>query len=160
MDREGKVLMESGKEMGIFGLAVGPDGEHVLVKGGDGKNVILTPSTGDKLQLPAYPPGDNMLCIGDWYWISSNTLLGQSGVQALDKNGKPLMTDNNVAETRLYVYDLTAKQLTEVAMPAKLTQALVSVMEVSPDGHVHLALDAPPVGTDSDLGWFNIDAPK
>ena len=76
VDREGKVLMESGKEMGIFGVAVGPDGEHVLVKGGDGKNVILTPSTDEKLQLPVYPPGDHMLCLGDWYWINANTLLG------------------------------------------------------------------------------------
>ena len=145
VDREGKVLMESGTEMGIFGVAVGPNEKHVLVRGGDGKNVILTPATGEKLQLPVYPPGANMLCLGDWYWISPNTLLGQSGVQAFDKNGKPLMADNNVAETRLYVYDLTSKQLTEVAMPAKFTQALVSVMEVSPDGHVHIALDSPPL---------------
>lgn len=160
VDREGHVLMESGKEIGIFGAVVGPGDQHVLIKGGDGINFVLTPGTGEKLQLPLYPPGDNMLGLGSWYWLGENTLFCYSGVQALDKRGVPVKTDNNVAETRLYVYDLTARQLMEVAMPAQVTQPVVVATEVMPDGHVHLFLEAPPEGTDPDLGWFKIDVSK
>ena len=156
---EGKVLIESVKEMGIFGVSVSHNRERVLVKGGGGENIVLTPATGEKLKLPVYPPGANMMCLADWYWIDDNTLIGRSGMQAFDKNGKPVTTDNNTSETRLYVYDLTSQQLTEVALPTNYKQALVTVMEVSPDGHVHLALEAPPEGVDSDLGWYKIPAP-
>lgn len=156
---EGKVLMESAKEMGIFGVSVSHNRERVLVEGAEGKNIVLTPATGEKLELPVYPPGANMLCMGDWYWIDDNTLLGKSGVQAVQKKGISPGCDNTTSETRLYVYDLTTQHLTEVALPDKYKQALVMVMDVSPDGHVHLALDAPPEGVEPDIGWYKIPAP-
>lgn len=158
VDREGNVLMESGEEIGIFGIAISPNRQRVLVKGGS-TYIVLTPATGDKLQLPERPVGANMFNLSSWYWIDDNTLIGQSVVQAFDKNGKPVTTDNNASETSLFVYDLTTQHLTEVAMPEKYKQALVMVMDVSPDGHVHLALDAPPEGVEPDLGWYKLPAP-
>ena len=158
VDREGNVLMESGKEIGIFGIAVSPNRQRVLVEGGT-TFFVLAPATGEKLQLPERPVGANMFSLSDWYWIDDNTLIGRSGVKTLDENGKPVTTDNDTSETRLYVYDLTTQHLTEVALPEKYKQALVMVMDVSPDGHVHLALEAPPEGVESDLGWYKIPAP-
>jgi hypothetical protein len=157
VDSQGEVLIASGKEMGIFGASVSPDSTRVLVRGSEGRNLVLTPATGEKLKLPVYPPGAKMLCMGNWCWINDNKLLGQSGVQAFDTNGKPVKTDNNISETRLYIYDITKKQLTEVTMSAEFTHALASVVEVSPDGHVHLMLEAPALGNEPDLGWFEIE---
>lgn len=158
VDREGNVLMESGEEIGIFGIAISPNRQRVLVEGGT-IFFVLTPATGEKLQLPERPVGANMFTLADWYWIDDNTLIGKSGVKILDGNGKPVTTDDNASETRLYVYDLTTQHLTEVALPERYKQALVMVMDVSPDGHVHLALEAPPEGVESDLGWYKIPAP-
>jgi hypothetical protein len=45
-------------------------------------------------------------------------------------------------------------------MPSKVTQPVVNVVDVSSDGHVHLVHEVPHVGTQQDLGWFKIDAPK
>jgi hypothetical protein len=140
IDKEGKVLMESGKEIVISGAVVGPNREHVLVKGSEGKNFVLTPATGGKLKLPVYPPGANMFPL-DWDWIGEQSLLGESGVERLGPDSKPVKTDDNVAESKLYVYDLKTQQLSEVALPDKFTHAVFGVMEVIPDGHVHLALE-------------------
>jgi len=140
IDKEGKVLLDSGKEIGIFGAVVGPNREHVLVEGAEGKNFVLTPATGGKLKLPVCPPGANMFPL-DWDWIGEQSLLGKSGVERLGPDGKPVKTEDNVAESKLYVYDLKTKQLSEVALPEKFTHAVFGVMEVIPDGHVHLALE-------------------
>ncbi len=140
IDKEGKVLMESGKEIVISGAVVGPNREHVLVNGSEGKNFVLTPATGGKLKLPVYPLGANMFPL-DWDWIGEQSLLGKSGIERLGPDGKPVKTDDNVAESKLYVYDLKTQQLSEVALPDKFTHAVFGVMEVIPDGHVHLALE-------------------
>lgn len=155
IDRSGKLLMESGKEIGIFGIAVGPDKEHVLVKGGDGKNFVLTPASGEKLKLPVSPPGEPNMFSFDWDWIGARSLLGRSGVIRLGPNGKAVTTDDNVAESRLYVYDLRTQQLSEVTVPTKFTHAVFEIMEVIPDGHVRLGLD----GAQSYSSWCKIDAP-
>lgn len=162
VDQNGRVLIESGKEIGILGVAVSPNQQMVLVEGGDAVNFVLTPSTGSKIKLPVYPPGANMLGFGAWHWISENKLLGESGVQALNAKGAPMncCEGHNVAQTKLYVYDVTTQKLAEVTMPSKATQPVVNVVDVSSDGHVHLVHEVPHVGTQQDLGWFKIDAPK
>jgi hypothetical protein len=160
VDREGRVVMDSGKEIGILGVAVGPDGKHVLIEGGDAINYVLSPSTGEKIQLPVYPPGTNMLGFGTWNWINETKLLGVSGVQSLDEKGVPVQEDNNVAQTKLYVYDLTTQSLAEVPLPSEVSHLVVNIAEVSPDGHVHLMDEAPHRATEQDLGWFEINSPS
>ncbi|MFM2168254.1 MAG: hypothetical protein RIS79_2625 [Verrucomicrobiota bacterium] len=161
IDRQGRVLMDSGKEIGILGVEVGPDKEHVLVKGGDAVNFVLNPATGLKLKLPLTPPGANMLGFG-WHWIGKTKLLGDSGVQAFNAKGTPIncCEGHNVAQTKLYVYDVTTQKLAEVNMPSKVTQPVVNVVDVSSDGHVHLVHEVPHVGTQQDLGWFKVDPEK
>lgn len=160
VDQEDKVIMESGQEIGILGVIVGPDRQLVLVEGGDSINIVINPASGRKVKLPVYPPGEHMLGLGGWHWIGSRTLLGSSGIQALDENGVPVKSDNNVAQTKLYVYDVTTQRLSEVVMPSKVTQPLVNVMDVSPDGHVHLVQENSNGSSEQDLGWFKIDAPE
>lgn len=162
IDQKGNVILESNKDFGIFGVSVGPDKQHVLVEGGDAKNFVLNPATGLKLQLPVYPPGSNMLGMGSWRWISKTKLLGESGVQAFNAKGAPMncCEGHNVAQTKLYVYDVTTQKLAEVTMPSKVTQPVVNVVDVSSDGHVHLVHEVPHVGTEQDLGWFKIDSEK
>ncbi len=162
LDRQGRVLIESGKEIGIMGVAVAPDKQLVLVKGGDAINFVLDPATGQKIKLPVYPPGANMLGFGSWNWIGPRTLLGESGVQAFNAKGWPMncCEGHNVAQTKLYSFDVTTQRLAEVTIPSEVKQPVVNVMEVSSDGHVHLAHEEPHGGAEHDFGWFKIDAPK
>jgi len=161
VDRKGNVLMESGKEIAILGVEVGPDKNHILVEGGDAVNFVLNPATGLKLQLPLTPPGANMLGFG-WRWIGNTKLLGDSGVQVIKSNGASVncCEGHNVVQTKLYVYDVATQKLAEVATPSKVTQPVVNVVDVSSNGHVHLVHDVPHVGKQQDLGWFKIDLQK
>ena len=157
VDAKGVVVMESSVEIGIYDAAPSPDGQLVLIKGGDAINFILDPAKKGKVQLPQVPPGENMLGFGSWHWIGNRALLGVSGDHALDKNGQPVRHDDNVAQNRLYVFDLSDQQLREVENPAIITQPLFSVVETRPHGHVRLSLSAPPDNTEPDLGWFKIE---
>jgi hypothetical protein len=140
INQEGKVIIESGREMVIDGAVIGPDKKHVLVKGAEGNNLILAPQTGIKFKLPVRPPGANMFPL-DWDWIGEQSLLGESGVERLGPDGKPVSADDNVAESKLYIYNFNTQQLSEVILPDKFTHAVFGVIEVIPDGHVHLALE-------------------
>jgi hypothetical protein len=158
VDRQGQVLMESGEEIGIFAAEVGPDKQLVLIKGGDSVSFILQPSTSLKLQLPIYPPGKNMFGFS-WHWLGETKLIGLSGVQLLNAKGKPENScgGNNVAQTKLYVYDITTQKLTEVGMPSSIKHSVVNVVEVINDGHLHLLYEDPHGKESKDLGWFKIE---
>lgn len=161
VDRQGNVLLESSEEIRIAGAAVSPDKKKVLAKGGDGKNLILEPSTNRKITPPLRPPGSNLFPF-DWHWIGPNLLFGISGVQKIFHEGphENCCNDNNVAQTKFYTFDLVTEQLSEVVMPDTVTQPLVSATEVMSDGHIHLQLSDLPDDVDPDLGWFKIDASK
>lgn len=158
IDSRGNVLMESGEEIGIFGVEVGPDRKKVLVRGGDATNLVLDPSVGRKIKLPSVPPGANMLAIADWHWIGPALLFGSSGIQSLDNDGKPVTSceDHNVAKTKFYLFNLLTERLSEVAMPNAVTQPVVHAVDVMTDGHVHLVHEEAREGSEQDLGWFKI----
>jgi hypothetical protein len=159
IDSRGNVLMESGEQIGIFGVEVGPDRKKVLVRGGDAINLVLDPSAGRKIKLPSFPPGANMLAISDWHWIGSDLLFGSSGVHSLDNNGKAVTSceGNNVAKTKFYTFDLVTEKLSELAMPGAVTQPVVHAVDVMSDGHVHLVHEEAREGSEQDLGWFKIE---
>lgn len=159
VSRSGQILMESGEQIGIYGVEVGPDRIQVLVKGGNGVNLVINSATGDQVQLPSSPPGANMLGFGSWYWIGNQKLLGVSGIQAHDAKVASLAhcDEPHASQSKLYVYDLIAKQLSEVALPAFEEVPVFAVTEVSHDGFVHLFADAPVDGDSQDLGWFQMN---
>lgn len=162
VDRQGKLLLESGEAIAIFGAAVGPDKEKVLVKGGNAINFVLEPSSGRKIELPELPPGVNMLGFGDWRWIGRNLLFGISGVTKIFHDGahQNCCSENNVAQTRFYTFDLLTQQLSELVMPSAVTQPGVNAVDVMSDGHIHLRFEEPLGGVEQDLCWFKIDASK
>lgn len=158
VDQQGKVLMESGEGIGIFDVVVGPDKHLILVKAGDAVNFILNPSTGLNIQLPVYPLGKNMLGF-DWHWLGETKLLGLSGVKLLNAKGDPVSSceGNNVAQTKIYVYDITSQKLTEVDLSSSIKHSVVTVVEVINDGHLHLIYENPHGKENKDLGWFKIE---
>lgn len=162
INRQGKVLLDSGKEIGIFGAAVAPDKEKVLVKGGNAINMVLYPSDGRKIMLPALPPGTNMLGFGDWQWLGRSLVSGTSGVAKISREGphENCCNDNNIAATKFYTFDLLTEQLSEVVMPSTVTQPVVHAVEVMSDGHIHLVQDRLDGSGEQDLGWFKVEGSK
>jgi hypothetical protein len=165
IDQQGRVLLESSDERGIFGASVSPDQKKVLVDAANstgGNCVVLEPGANRIIKLPARPPSSNMFSLA-WHWISPNLLFGISGVEKVFHEGphENCCNDNNVAQTKFYTFDLLTEQLAEVAMPSAVTQPVVNVLEVMSDGHIHLQNENPQEGVEpADLGWFKIDAEK
>src|SRR5690606_23810207 len=88
-DQQGRVLLESNSERGIFGAVVGPDEEKILVDASNssgGNCLVLKPATGRQITLPSRPPGANMFSLS-WHWIGQNLLLGVSGVEKIFHEG-------------------------------------------------------------------------
>lgn len=160
VDKSGRVLMASDSEVTLIGFAASPDNSRLLARGGDAVNYVFTPSSGVKITLPFKPPGDNLFPLADWYWVDNQSLLGISGVQLLDQNGEPIKTDNNMAQTKLYLFRVGTQSLEEIPLPNEIQQPVVTIPESSPDGHFHL-YSSDTSGTEQrDLGWFKIDAPR
>ncbi len=161
IDRQGNVLLKSSAEIGIFGAVVSPDKKKALVRGGDGKSLILEPSKNQKITPPFKPPGSNLFPF-DWHWIGPDLLFGISGVEKIFHEGphENCRNDDNVAQTKFYTFDLLTERLSEVVMPDTVTHPLVNAARVMSDGHIHLRLMDLPDDVDTDLGWFKIDASK
>jgi hypothetical protein len=160
LDKQGKVLIESGDEVRILGIAVGPDRQRVLIHGGSAINYALEPNTGAKVKLPEKPPGVDVFGFGQWYWIGEHSLLGVSGIQAFDAKGKAVKCceGHDVAKITLFVFDLVSGKLTAVQTPKEVNHPVFTVMEAAPDGHIKLLYEEPHGGSEQELGWFKIDA--
>jgi hypothetical protein len=98
----------------------------------------------------------NKFIFEDWSWIDDNTLVSASGDEKLDANGKPVRSDDNVAQSRLYLYILSQQQLTEMQLPKDLGVKVFTVDQVSRNGYVHLVHDDPNATRPPDLGWFAV----
>jgi hypothetical protein len=161
VDHEGRVLLESSDERGIFGVSVGPDKKKVLVDAANsngGNWVVLEPEVNRMIKLPARPSGANRFSLA-WHWIGPDLLFGISGVEKVYHEGphENCCNKNNVAQTTFYTFDLITEELSEVVMPVSVTQPVVDVLEVVSDGHIHLQNETLGEGAPSDLGWFKID---
>lgn len=164
VDRKGAVLLESTEEMGIFGAVLSSDGERVLVDAENktgGNCVVLEPTTGRKIQLPSRPPGVRLFSLS-WDWMGAHLLLGTSGVQRLTRDQSPNNggAEDNVAETRLYTFDLLTETLSEAIIPGATLHPSLRVKEVRENGQIHLLLEDGDPNAEQDLGWFKVEAPK
>jgi hypothetical protein len=156
VDRDGNVVFESSNEIWIYGASAGTDGKHVLIEGSDAKNLVLNPAKGERRWLPSMPPGTNMLCFGSWHWVSDHMLVGEAGIQKLKANGSPVMDDDNVAASNLFIYDMDTRELAEVALPAELKGKVFGVIESSGDGHLFIGIESPRDDDKFKEGWFKI----
>ncbi|RYD38845.1 MAG: hypothetical protein EOP87_00605 [Verrucomicrobiaceae bacterium] len=160
-DRKGKVILESSDELGIFGAVVSPGHRWVLVRGGDGKSLLLEPPSDRRIAPPTRPPGSNLFPF-EWHWIGPDLLFGISGVEKISHEGphENCCNDNNVAQTKFYTFDVVRERLSEVVMPGAVTQPVVNAVDFTGDGHIHLKLEEPQDGVEQDLGWFRIGPPE
>lgn len=135
-DGKGKLIWRATTENPVYSISISPDDKHIVVGAGDG-NAYIVSSKGQKIvDLPQVPPGQDMLGLGNWIWFENNRLLGESGVQRFDENGK-LVTccgGDNVSESRFYVYDLLTDEMNEMQLPKELRGKVLSIEKVLKTG--------------------------
>ena len=153
-DRAGNLIRRATVESPVVAITISPNDELIWVSGADVKSYIINKSGEEIANLPIVPPGDNMLGFGKWVWLDNNRLLGQSGVQRFDEQGKPVACcqGHNVSESRFYVYDLKTKAMVEMQLPKDLREKVVSIGKVLKTGELQL-------GHEGDgFGWFRVAA--
>lgn len=157
IDSQGNILINSSEDFGIFGISLSPDKKKILVKGGDGKCLILEPSSHRRIAPPFKPSGSNLFPFM-WHWVGPNLIFGISGDEKIPHEGPHYncCNENNVAKTRFYTFDLLTEQLSEVIMPDAVTEPVVNAVNVMSDGHIHLVQHKPDGSGEQDLGWFKI----
>lgn len=162
VDRDGNVILQSDSENPIFKYQVSPDENRIAVHRGSGTYDIFTPSTGETIQLPQQPPGENVLGFGSWHWIDERTLIGVSGktIPFRDDQVGPEREEPIISRSVLYLYDLEERRMSEVALPPALRLQgvrIVSVNAVDETGKVQLRPEGREVSyTDASLGWFEV----
>lgn len=155
IDDQGKVVIEANPNFGIHGVSISPNNDRLLVLGYP-MSLVVELTTDRRIALPSQPPGSNKLGFASWRWIDNDFLLGESGDAVAERKPGAGGEGNNVAQTRLYLYDLNRQGLEEVKLPDDLVTKVFSVTEVSPDGSVHLIHDDPSATRPPDLGWFKV----
>lgn len=111
VDMQGRTLVQADPKIGIYGCEVSPNGGRLTVDYGDSNYEVINPATGLKVVLPKQPLGENKLGFGSYYWVDDDTLVAESGDQRLDARGNPVRSDDNVSQTRLYVYSVSRQEL-------------------------------------------------
>ena len=151
-DQKGNLIWRATKENPVYSISVSPNDQRIVAGAGDGNAYIIT-NEGEKISdLPQFPPGNDMLGLGNWIWLDNNRLLGESGVQNFDENGKPIgcCQGHNMSESRFYVYDLRTSKMEEMQLPENLQGKVVTVGKVLKTGELQL-------GHEGDgFGWYQV----
>lgn len=156
VNKAGNVVLEADPKVGIYGCEVSPNGKQLTAYFASEGSIILEPETGTKIALPKRPPGEHKFVFEHWSWIDDNTLVSASGDQKLDAKGNPVREEANVAQSRLYLYDISHQQLTEVQLPKDFGVKIFSISAVSSKGYVYLVHEDPNATRLPDLGWFAV----
>lgn len=142
-DQKGNLVWRATKENPVYSISVSPDDEKIVAGAGDGNAYIIT-NKGEKISnLPQFPPGKDMLGLGNWVWLDNNRLLGESGVQNYDEDGEPVgcCHGHNVSESRFYIYDLLTNKMEELQLPEELQEKVVTIGKVLKSGELQLGHD-------------------
>lgn len=151
-NQSGKLIYRGTEELPVFSIEISPNEELIWVEAGDGNSYILNLNGEKIVDLPQFPPGKYMLGLGAWVWLDNNRLLGESGVQNFDDNGKPIdcCQGHNISESHFYVYDLQTNKMEEMQLPEDLRGKVVTIGKVLKTGEFQL-------GNDGDgFDWYQV----
>jgi hypothetical protein len=162
VDAQGKVILQSGEQSGlyIYDCQVDPGGKQIYVHCANSIDFILDPKTGQQLPLPLSPPSPAGATIGgleSWHWLNGETLIAKASEwKPKDQSTKFDDDEANIARTRLYIFRITDQRLTEAVLPQDLNATVLSIVEVSPLGQVHLTYHIGNAPSSNRSTWFSV----
>jgi hypothetical protein len=140
-NKEGNIIRKGSEDDWVFSISASPSEKFIVVGAGDG-NAYVIDSSGDKIiDLPQCPPGANMLGMGDWYWLSDEKLLGTSGLQRYDSDGKLISCcgGDNISESKMYAYDMNNNTMNELRLPESIAGKVLKVLQIKKSGVIQVA---------------------
>ena len=118
IDATGKPVFQGEKR--IYGITISPDTFKLVLYYGNTEHVLFNRLTGSTIELPT--------TIEAWTWLPDNsTLLGQVNVPVNARF-------EEVASTKLYVYELRSGNLKHIKLPPCLRKAALRILDVSTGG--------------------------
>jgi hypothetical protein len=133
------------------------DGRRVNDTSTAGHGAFVIDPDGTSFKLPAKPPGEHKFPFDGWRWVNNNLLVAMSGDEKLDEDGEPVTHDANVAQWRIYVYNISRNELTELELPSPLNELKTAqIAGISERGYIRLVHEDADSTLPRDLGWFEI----
>jgi len=157
-DSKGDILFQATDEMPFSSLRSKAGVPFIVVVSGNRNAFVIDMVTKEQVKLPTTPPGIGMKGFETWKLIDDKTLLGLYYVPTLKPDGKPVgcCEGHNIAETKLYAYNLKSKTMAEVVLPKALKGTAFSVGRIANDGSVEIVGATTHLGEAGDIGWFNL----
>jgi hypothetical protein len=161
-DSKGGILFQATDEMPFSSLRSKTGVPFIVVVSGNRNAFVIDMVTKEQVKLPTTPPGIGMKGFETWKLIDDKTLLGLYYVPTLKPDGKPVgcCEGHNIAETKLYAYNLKSKSMAEVVLPKALKGTAFSVGRIANDGSVEIVGATTHLGGGGDIGWFNLSTHK
>lgn len=159
---KGEILFQATEDIPFSSLRSKAGVPFIVVVSGNRIAFVIDIVTKEQVQLPTTPPGKGMKGFENWKWIDGETLLGYLYVRALAPDGKPVgcCEGHNIAETKLYAYNIKSKSMAEVVLPKALKGTAFSVGRIANDGSVEIVGATTHLGGGGDIGWFNLSTHK
>lgn len=159
---KGEILFQATDEIPFSSLRSKAGVPFIVVVSGNRIAFVIDIVTKEQVKLPTTPPGIGMKGFETWEWIDGETLLGLYYVPTLKTDGKTVgcCEGHNIAETKLYAYNIKSKSMAEVVLPKALKGKAFSVGRIANDGSVEIVGATTHLGEGGDIGWFNLSTHK
>lgn len=158
VDKTGKIFVEAEPSSVIYDCEVSPDGTRLVIYYLRTASRIMEIKSQQTRQLPQKPPGEHKFNFSAWHWIDNDRLIATSGDQKLDEYGRRVKHDDNVSQSRLYVYYLRTQELSEISLPGRMQGKAFSIGRINKSGLVLLNIDNENPDTTS-KNWFRVPLP-
>src|ERR1700686_2888528 len=158
VDKTGKGIVEADPSSPIYDCEVSPDAKRLAIYYLGAASRIMDIESRQTRDLPKKPPGEHKFNFDAWHWLDNDKLISISGDQKLDDHGRPVRHDDNVSRSRLYMYQLSTKALTEISLPKGVDGAVFSIGRINKSGFVQLNIDNKNPETVSS-SWFKVRLP-
>lgn len=156
---KGEIIFQASNELPFISMRSRANVSKIVIISGNRNAFVIDPETKQQITLPKQPPLEGAKGFDTWEWLDNNTLLAEYSVPR-EENGNSVSCcqGHEIAETRLYAYDLKSNTLIEVALPKQLKNTVFSIGRIATDSSVEISLKSNHLDEGKLVGWFNIHA--
>lgn len=154
---KGEIIFQASNELPFISMRSSVSVSKIVIISGNRNAFVIDPETKQQVALPKQPPEEGAKGFDTWEWLDNNTLLAEYSVpREGNENSVSCCEGHEIAETRLYVYNLKSNTLVKVVLPNQLKGTVFSIGRIAADGSVEVSLKSNHLDEGKRVGWFNI----
>lgn len=154
---KGEIIFQASNELPFISMRSNVNVSKIVIISGNRNAFVIDPETKQQVALPKQPPEEGAKGFDTWEWLDNNTLLAEYSVpREGNENSVSCCQGHQIAETRLYAYNLKSNTLIEVALPKQLKGTVFSIGRVAADGSVEVSSKSNHLDEGKRVGWFKI----